>query len=172
MQWALKAFNDWTESCIWHVWRFCKLLNILYVLCLLGVYTVYAWRILDPHPLISALSFASGSYLRVQVLCLPYTPRSYGIYITYMSSFPLIKRGAHIDIMGHAYNCDTKAKSWANNKNGQNHEGTERKPSDNIVGFFLTKAYCSITHENNYINLIFKAWNHINNSVMREHFKW
>ena len=40
-----------------------------------------------------------------------HAPRSYGIYITYTCSFLLIKRGTHIDIMGHAYNCDTKAKS-------------------------------------------------------------
>ena len=34
--------------------------------------------------------------------------------------------------------CRYKSQISSNNKNGQNHEGIERKPSDNIVDVFLS----------------------------------
>ena len=59
--------------------------------------------------------------------------------------------------------CRYKSQISSNNKNGQNHEGIERKPSDNIV-VFLIKTSCYI----NRISFIYRIYCHnINTELIK-----
>ena len=106
MKWSVRLYlrtqisvrsGHWNLSCIWHVWHFCKLLNILYIPCVLGVYGEYKTFVSRYQPSASPWANISGitSYIRhihVHLEAMVYILHIYYIYKLYIYIYIFIER--------------------------------------------------------------------------------